>query len=362
VSCSEERPLKFSIASLGEEPPERFIPLVELCERLGFDSFCHSDEKWTRDVYVRLSLAAAATSRIGLGITVTDPVTRHPALTAQAAATLSEASGGRLRVVMGAGSHFETLPGYEVVRPAVAIRESVELMRRLWAGERVTLEGDVVQFIGGTLDFSIAPELAPSIWVASRGPVILATAGAIADGVLIGSFATPSGVEWAKAQVARGLEKAGRSWDDIQLASWLYVSLLENEDDPVPDGVRRGVSHALWSSRQVVSGLLEGVEIKDGDEFRRFLRDAPHEWSPGVMAELRRLIPREVIDVLALVGTPEQVSSRLRTLESVGIGECIAWPFPRDGLDVEDLVIQLADDVMPAVRGRTPRGSYRLVD
>lgn len=354
--------MKFSIASLGEEPADRYVPFVQLCELLGFDSFCHADEKWTRDVYVRLAVAGAATSRIGLGITVTDPVTRHPALTAQATATLSEATGGRLRVVMGAGSHFETMPGYEVVRPAVAIRESIDLMRRLWAGERVTLEGDVVRFLGGTFDFTLAPELAPSVWVASRGPVILATGGAVADGVLIGSFATPSGIEWAKSQIARGLDKSNRTWADIELASWLYVSVLENDDDPIPDGIRRGVSHALWSSREVVSTLLEGIEIKDGDEFRRFLRDAPHEWSPEVMAELRRLIPREVIDTLALVGTADTIASRLNALEAVGIGEVIAWPFPPDGLDVEDFAVQLAHEVMPRVRGRTTRGAYRLVD
>ena len=252
--------MKFSIASLGEEPADRFVPFVQLCELLGFDAFCHSDEKWTRDVYVRLALAAAGTSRIGLGITVTDPVARHPALTAQATATLSEASGGRLRVVMGAGSHFETMPGFEVVRPAVAIREAIDLMRRLWAGERVTLDGDVIKFLGGKLDFDIPEHLRPSIWVASRGPKILAVGGAVADGVLIGSFATPSGVAWAKDQIAVGLERAGRTWDDIQLASWLYVSVLEHEDDPVPEGIRRGVSHALWSSREVVTGLLDGIE------------------------------------------------------------------------------------------------------
>ena len=63
-------------------------------------------------------------------------------------------------------------------------------------------------------------------------------------------------VAWAKDQIAVGLERAGRTWDDVQLASWLYVSVLEHEDDPVPEGIRRGVSHALWSSREVVTGLL----------------------------------------------------------------------------------------------------------
>jgi len=354
--------MRFSIASLGEEPADRFVPYVRLCEGLGFDAFCHADEKWTRDVYVRLALAGAATSRIGLGITVTDPYTRHPALTAQATATLSEATGGRLRVILGAGSHFETLPGYASVRPAIGIRESIELMRKLYAGERVTLDGEIVKFNAGTFDFDVAPALRPSLWVAGRGEQVLRTGGAVADGVLIGSFATPAGIRWAKEQIQRGLDSSGRSWTDIHVASWLYVAVLENEDDPVPDGVRRGVSHALWSSRAVVGNLIDGIEIRDGDEFRRFLREAPHEWSPEVMAELRRLIPREVFDVLALVGTVDQVAERLAALEGEGIGECIAWPFPPDRMDIEDYAIRLASELLPRVRGMRSRGEYRLVD
>lgn len=355
--------MKFSIASLGEEPAARFPRFVQLCELLGFESFCHADEKWTRDVYVRLAQAAAATERIGLGITVTDPYTRHPALTAQATASLGEMSGGRLRVFLGAGSHFETMPGYASVRPAVGIRETIELMRGLWAGERVTLDGEVVTFVEGRLDFAVAPEHRPSIWVAGRGRHILRTAGAAADGVLIGSFATPAGVRYAKGEIETGLGRAGRGWPDVRLASWLYVSILEHEDDPVPEGIRRGVSHALWSSREVVDTLIEGLDLGEGGEaFRRFLSEAPHHWSPDVMAELRRLIPRAVIDVLAMVGTADQVAERLRALDAEGIDECIAWPFPAEGLDVEDFAVQMAHEVFPRVNGRTSRGSYQLVD
>ena len=94
----------------GRGADTRYGDLARLCELLGYDGVFHSDEKWTRDVYVRQGFAAAVTDRIGLGISVTDPFTRHPALTAQATATLAEACQGRLIVIIGAGSHFETLP------------------------------------------------------------------------------------------------------------------------------------------------------------------------------------------------------------------------------------------------------------
>jgi 5,10-methylenetetrahydromethanopterin reductase len=354
--------LRFSIASLGEEPPARFLDLVRLCELLGFDGFTHADEKWTRDVYVRLAMAAAVTDEIGLGITVTDPFTRHPALTAQATATLGEASSGRLRVYLGAGSHFETLPGYEVRRPAVAIAETIDLARRLWAGERVTLEGEIVQFIGGMLDFDIVPEHRPGLWVAGRGKYILGKAGELADGVLIGSFANAGGIEYAKSQIAPGLERAGRTFADIGLASWVYVSILDDEDEEVPENVRRGVSHALWSSRAVVLSILDDLTPDVTDELRDFLTDAPHEWSPEIMSELRSVIPRGLIDSLAIVGTAKQVAERIVALEELGIEETVIWPFTKQGEDVEDFVTRFAVEVAPHVNGPKSRGEYRLVD
>jgi len=354
--------MRFSIASLGEEPGDRFIEFVKLCELLGYDGFTHSDEKWTRDVWVRLAAAAAHTKRIGLGVTVADPFTRHPALLAQAAATLGEVSHGRFKVYLGAGSHFETLPGYGVVRPAVAIEETIELARRFWADERVTLDGEVVKFLGGKLDFEIAEEYRPELWVAGRGKQVLRRAGRTADGVLIGSFANPAGVAYVKGEVEKGMKEAGRSWSDIGLATWVYVSILDHEDDPVPANILRGVSHALWSSRPVMVEILDQLSGDITPELRAFMKDAPYEWSPEVMAELRSLIPRGLVDALAVCGTAEQVVERFKTLESAGVQEVVIWPFPREDESVEDLATRLALDVFPGVRGAIARGDYRLVD
>ena len=54
--------MRVSIAELGEMPHERFMDFARLCELLRYDGFYHADEKWTRDVYVRLAMAGAATS------------------------------------------------------------------------------------------------------------------------------------------------------------------------------------------------------------------------------------------------------------------------------------------------------------
>ncbi len=341
--------MKLSIVSLGGEPGGRYLEQLRLAERLGLHAFFHNDKKWARDVFARLGAATQVTSRIGLGTSVIDPYTRHPALMAQATATLAEMAPGRFRVVMGSGSHFETLPGYGNPKPVAALREATQLMRALWAGEKVTLDGQIVKFRDGALDWK--PSHVPPLYIASRGPQILKLAGEIADGILIGSFSTVKGIEYAKQHILSGLQAAKRHWSDIRVCSWIYLSLLDREDEPVPEGIRRGVSFAFWSSRKVLREMADELAPDISDEFRTFIHEAPHEWSAEIMAELRRLVPRGIIDSLAVVGTAEQIVERLRKLESAGIQEVVIWPFPKHGQETEAFMEKLACDVLPHVAG-----------
>ena len=343
--------MKLSLASLGAEPGARFLQQVRLAERLGFHAFFHNDKKWAREVFSRLGAATQCTSTIGLGTSVIDPYTRHAALLAQATATLAELAPGRFRVILGSGSHFETLPGYGSPKPVAGLREAAELMRRLWRGDKVTLDGELVRFKDGALDWK--PTEIPPLYIASRGPQILKLAGAVADGVLIGSFATPPGITYARQHIRPGLDASGRDWRDIRLCSWIYLSRVERADDPVPEGVKRGVSFAFWSSRKALSAMVDQLAPDASDAFRAFIREAPHEWSPPIMDELRRLMPRGVIDSLALVGTAPQVVERLRALAAAGVEEIVIWPFPRERQDMDDFMRELAHDVLPHVADRS---------
>jgi 5,10-methylenetetrahydromethanopterin reductase len=345
--------MKLSLASLGAEPGARFLEQVKLAERLGFHAFFHNDKKWAREVFSRLGAATQCTRTIGLGTSVIDPYTRHAALLAQATATLAELAPGRFRVIMGSGSHFETLPGYGSPKPVAGLREAAELMQRLWRGEKVTLDGEVVKFNDGSLDWT--PSEVPQLYIASRGPQILKLAGAIADGVLIGSFATPPGIAYAREHILPGLKTSNRDWSDIRLCSWIYLSLLEREADPVPEGIKRGVSFAFWSSRKALSAMVDELAPDASDAFRQFIREAPHEWSPPIMEELRRLMPRGVIDSLALVGTAPQVVARLKALAAAGVQEIVIWPFPRARQDMDGFMQELARDVLPHVTDEVAR-------
>ncbi len=282
----------------------------------------------------------------GLGCASPIPTRGIRALSAQACATLAELAPGRIRVIMGAGSHFETIPTVKHDKPVKGIREGIELMRRLWTGERVTLDGETVTFKAGKLDFD--PTATPEMYIASRSPLILGLGGEIADGVLIGSFATAPGIEYAKGLIEKGLKRAKRTWKDIQLCSWVYVTVLDREDEEIPENIKRGMSHAFWSSRKTMTEMVDKLANDVTPEFRKFLHEAPHEWSPEVMAEMRRLMPRGIFNSMSMCGTAEQIVARLKSLEAVGIQETIMWPFPKPGQEVEDMLIQLGHTVLAA--------------
>jgi alkanesulfonate monooxygenase SsuD/methylene tetrahydromethanopterin reductase-like flavin-dependent oxidoreductase (luciferase family) len=117
------------------------------------------------------------------------------------------------------------------------------------------------------------------------------------------------------------------------------------------------VSFAFWSSRKVLSEMADELARDVTMEFRTFMRDAPHEWSPPVMDELRRLIPRGIIDSLALVGTAPQIVTRLKALADAGIQEVVIWPFPAQGQSTEDFMFKLAKDVLPHFSERPTRAA-----
>src|SRR5262252_9130221 len=117
--------LRTGLLILPSLDPERLAELAVKAEELGYDDFWLADERFFREVYSCLALCAARTRRIRLGPCVTDPYSRHAALTAMAIATLDEISNGRAALGIGAGiSGFAEL-GIERRKPARAMREAI---------------------------------------------------------------------------------------------------------------------------------------------------------------------------------------------------------------------------------------------
>ncbi|MEV6159383.1 LLM class flavin-dependent oxidoreductase [Nonomuraea sp. NPDC052129] len=179
---------------LGDREPSALVEQARLAEELGFDSVWAGDSPVTRhraDPLMLLSAVAAMTERVTLGTAVLLPALRHPILLAHQLATLDRIADGRLIAGMGAGfphpnteAQFDAL-GIAFKRRVSRTEESIDVMRRLWAG------GGAVSYQGAHFDFQdvvLEPKPAqvggPPIWLAGSGASALRRVGRLADGWL----------------------------------------------------------------------------------------------------------------------------------------------------------------------------------
>lgn len=179
--------MKSGISILPNTSMAKIIEVVSLAEALGFDRCWVNDEGANaRDVFVVLAALAQNTSRIALGTGVTNPYTRHPGVTAASISSVDELSGGRAFLGIGAGGNYTlNALGIERRKPLSAVREMVHFTRLLMSGKRVSHDGESASIHAVKLNYHRSDL---EIWIAGRGPKMVALAGEMADGFAVGSI------------------------------------------------------------------------------------------------------------------------------------------------------------------------------
>lgn len=330
--------LRWGVANLVEYPMPEVAARAREYERLGFSDIWVPDERLLRNVYVSLATIATATERIGLGPGVTNPYTRHPAHTAAAIATIDELSGGRANLAFGAGGGLDAY-GVDRTRPVAHLREAIEICRLLLRGETVSYEGEFHSLRSTQLDFTPIREI--PIHIAGRGPKVLELAGELADGAIIGGFADEAGIGYAREHIGRGLERAGRTERDLDLMSWLYVS-VDEDGDAARTAVSKMVLASLITSRPIIDRL--GIELPA--RLRDHL-DADGWRYPRIpAAEAARLLTPEIVDAFSIAGTPADVRAKLRRIRALGIDHVTFVLFPVPGIGAPDLARRVAETVV----------------
>lgn len=339
--------MRFGLGLFPDHPPAEVARLAALAETSGFDSVLVPDERFHRDCYLTLASVAGATRRVRLGPCVTDPYSRHPALTAVAMASLDELAGARAVLGIGAGiSGFEAL-GLTRDHPATAIREAVRLIRRLWAGEAVTQAGRVVQFHGGQLDFPARPAI--PVLVAGRGPRILELAGEVADGAIVGALVSPTTLDYAMRHVRAGAARAGRRLDGFEIVLWAHTAI---GPDPAQarDAVRMIVAGVLVSSRSVLGDL--GVTLSD--PLRAELAGVIYGVHSATMARFAARVPDEVLSHFSLAGAGAACLASVARLAGQGVTEIAVVPWLVPGQTLGEFVTTFAREVIEPSRRLAP--------
>jgi 5,10-methylenetetrahydromethanopterin reductase len=322
-------------------PAGELVALAVEAERLGYRWVWVNDERLERDPFTLLAAMAERTEHVRLGPGVTNPYSRHAALLASAMATLDELSGGRAVLGLGAGGTNHRALALERTAPATALREAIELIRALWAGETVSVAGRVVRARDARLDFS-APRARLPIYLGARGPRMLELGGAVADGVIVGNVATPEGWGYALGRIAAGAERADRALDDVRLTAWLYACVAD-DDNQALDAIRPMAATSLVTSRPVLGEL--GIQMPE--RFARVM--AARDWSLARedVTEAGRTLAPELVRRFGLAGTPAACRARLRALvEAVPqISQVAIVPFAARGGTIDETVRRFIGEV-----------------
>ena len=199
--------------------PAYTAQMASLGESLGWDLVGIADTPGNAmDVWVALALAAERTERVPLAACVTNFVTRTPAITVGAAASVDALSGGRLILGVGTGHSGVTNVGAAASSPD-AFRRALTFTRALLAGERATLDGAAAKLP--------SLERRVPVYAAASGPAALRAAGAVADGVFVNYGLGAAHVARARALIAEGAQAAGRAPSDVDM--W-WIACLDVDE------------------------------------------------------------------------------------------------------------------------------------
>jgi 5,10-methylenetetrahydromethanopterin reductase len=320
--------------------------LAARAEALGYDDVWLADERFFREVYAMLAVCGRSTKRVRLGPGVTDPYSRHPALTAMAIATLDEITEGRAVLGIGAGVSGLRELGIDSAKSATAIREAIQLIRRLLAGDAVTVKGEQVSLRDGRLDFKPLRADVP-IYVASQRAAGCRVAGRVADGAIMqGALAEPL-VRFFRETVHGAAREAGRDPGRIDLVARLNVC-VHDDRRVARDLMRPAIVRSLTAqANDFFTFAMTGVTIPAAlaDEVRAL----KYTHDPALLRAIAPEVPDALVDACTLTGPPDEMAREIIRLARSGITQLMVYPLGENGR-IEATVERFQREVMPRVR------------
>src|ERR687885_553163 len=254
--------MRFSYAMLPDYPLEESLRAIELADRLGFHAVYAADETWHKDLWLLFAAAAARTSRVRMGPSVSAVTLREPTLIAQAAATLDELTGGRAEVVLSSGN-FGLLAQYRTdwttTRPLSRVIEGVHVVRTFLDEGAITFDGEFFSYDGLFTFARPVQQRLPVKMGAMRGPRSFVAAKDAARS-MVGIYAS--------SMPAEQLERNGVDPDSLK---------------PIIDAIAGG-------------DLARGIE----------------------------LTTPEIAEKLSFSGSPEEVTAKIKEIEPAGVNHVIA--------------------------------------
>lgn len=300
--------IEVGVGLQSDEPPGTYSRLARRVEEAGFDVVSVFHDLLFPPAIAPLLEIAAATHRIRVGPAALNPYTLHPVEIAGQIAALDQASQGRAFLGLAQGAWLDEL-GIEQRRPLTVLREAVEIVRRLLAGDRSGFEGECFRLSPGTgLRYEPRRRAVP-LMLGTWRPRTAAYAGEVAQEVKIGGCANPDMVRLMRGWIGN---------DAVAIVVGA-VTVVDEDGELARERAREEVGMYL----EVVGGLDPTLELEPGDP-------AP-------------------LDRFTIAGTPEEVAAHAQRLFDAGATR-VEFGTPQ-GLTTTKGVELLSTRVLPLLRG-----------
>jgi 5,10-methylenetetrahydromethanopterin reductase len=291
------------------------IQYTQYAESKGFEAVWQAESRLVRDAIVPMAAFAATTRRIKVGSGVINNWTRNIGLLAATFLTLDDLAPNR--IMCGIGAWWDPLAknvGIERRKPLLAMRETVEVMRRLLRMERVTFHGEFHNVTGIELDVVHGrrePRNVP-ILIGATGDQMMELTGEIADGVVLNYCVPPEYNDRAMELLDRGAKKSGRRVDDLDRPQLVVCAVHADR--------RRAIDDAKWLLTQYVAqqphiAKASGVSA---DVIQRVQSILGWPATKEQVSQAMQYIPDEFVLRISATGTPDE--ARAKVMEYVKRG------------------------------------------
>lgn len=314
------------------------IKYAQLAEEMGFEQIWQAESRLARESTIPLAAIATITDTIKLGTGVASMWTRNVALMGATFNTLNELAPGRIKA--GLGAWWEPLAskvGVDRRKPLKAMREVVTNLQKLLSMENVTFDGEFVQFEGVELDI-VHGERKPlpvPVYIGATGPKMLQLSGEIADGVLLNYLVSPYYNKNAMKNLQKGLDKSGRSMEDLDRPQLVVVSLDDDADKAI-ERAKELVTQYLGQQPHI--GKASGVSDDLLEEVGKILT-----WpaTPEEIKEAMEIVHDDVVQLVAAAGTEEDCKAKVVEYIKDGATCPIMYPL---GDDPEQMIRAFAKE------------------
>ena len=308
-------------ASGGRRDFDEQVAYVMEAERLGVDAVW-SAEAWGQDAVTPLAYLAAKTERIRLGAGIMQISARTPSMTAMTALTLATVSDDRFILGLGASGPqvVEGLQGRPFKAPLTRMKETLEIVRLAFAGEKLAYEGRYHQLPlpgGEGKALRLAQPANPNIpiYLATLSPKSLRYTGAAADGWLGTSF-TPEHADAHLDHIAQGAAEAGRSMGDIDIQVGGAVAFGDDLEALV-EPLKPGIAFSLGAMGSPTTNFYNDAYRRGG--WADAAQAVQRLWVEGKRAEAVASVPSRMVEEVNLLGDEDQVRARVEAFRKAGV-------------------------------------------